>query len=129
MNKNSIIASAITLLVMTPSCGATELGRLFFTPEQRLRLEIGQQPDIEAPNRPRTLSVSGIVQRHGGARTVWINGVPQLAGASDDQTPESVPVAIPGQSQSVKIKVGQKVLLHPSTQPETSRQHPGKPGD
>jgi hypothetical protein len=51
------------------------------------------------------------VQKHGGERTVWINGVPQLAGKSDERAPESVPVSIPGQSQPVKVKVGQKVLL------------------
>ena len=86
MKKISIIASAITLFAITPSCEATELGRLFFTPEQRARLEFGQQPDIKPPGRPPALSVGGIVQRQGGERTVWINGVPQITGASDEQS-------------------------------------------
>jgi len=29
--------------------------------------------------QPRTLSLTGIVQKHGGERTVWIDGVPKLA--------------------------------------------------
>jgi hypothetical protein len=40
--------------------------------------------------------------------------VPQSAGHSDERAPESVPVAVPGQSQPVKIKVGQKVILNPA---------------
>jgi hypothetical protein len=63
---------------------------------------------------PNVISIDGIVQRHGGERTVWINGVPQTAGQSDEQAPESVPVAVPGQSQPVKVKVGQKVIVAPA---------------
>lgn len=129
MKKISIIASAITLLTLVPTCGATELGRLFFTPEQRARLEFGQQPDLKPPDRPPALSVGGIVQRQGGERTVWINGVPQITGASDERSPESVPVAIPGQPRPVRIKVGQTVLLHPAESQETTNQGPGKSGD
>ncbi|MCR4297982.1 MAG: hypothetical protein NUV75_04395, partial [Gallionella sp.] len=64
----------LALLIASPA-GAGELGRLFFTPEQRTMLERGQQPDIENPDNPdqpaiaESLSVSGIVQRHGGERT------------------------------------------------------------
>ena len=121
-----IIASAITLLTITPPSGAAELGRLFFTPEQRAQLESGQQPDMDTPDSPHELSVNGIVQRHGGERMVWINGVPQIAGRSDERAPESVPVAIPGQSQPVRVKVGQKVLLNPSAPQKTARQDSGE---
>lgn len=100
-------------LLATPLTQAEGLGRLFFTPEQRAQLEYEKLQGNGSGESSRVLSVSGIVQRHGGERTVWINGVPQLAGASDEQAPESVPVAIPGQSQPVKVKVGQKVLIAP----------------
>ena len=110
-----IIASAITLLTITPPSGAAELGRLFFTPEQRAQLESGQQPDVDTHDSPHELSVNGIVQKHGGERTVWINGVPQIAGKSDERAPESVPVAIPGQAQPTRLKVGEKVLINPQT--------------
>ncbi len=124
--NTSLIALALTL---TPFCGAAELGRLFFTPEQRAQLESGQKPDVDRPDIPHVLSVSGIVQRHGGERTVWINGVAQIAGASDEHAPESIPVAIPGQSQPVRLKVGQKILINPPTPPETAAPDPGKPED
>lgn len=106
------------LLTAAPPTYAKELGRLFFTAEQRAQLEYSQQKNNPAPDNIRSLTVNGIVQKHGGERTVWINGVPQPAGKSDERAPESVPVAIPGQSQPAKIKVGQRVIIGPSTAKE-----------
>jgi hypothetical protein len=60
------------------------------------------------------------VQRHGGKRTAWINGVPQQAGSSDEKAPDSLSVPLPGQNKSVKLKVGQRVLLNPSA-PDTTK--------
>lgn len=116
-------------LSIAPISGAAGLGRLFFTPEQRAQLESGQQPVMKTPDVPRVISVSGIVQKHGGERTVWINGVAQIAGPADEGAPESVPVAIPGQSQPARIKVGQKVLLIPPVPPETAAHDSGTVGD
>lgn len=106
------------LLTAAPPTYAKELGRLFFTAEQRAQLEYSQQQNNPAPDNARSLTVNGIVQKHGGERTVWINGVPQPAGKSDERAPESVPVAIPGQSQPAKIKVGQRVIIGPSAAKE-----------
>ena len=103
------------LLIAAPPTYAKELGRLFFTAEQRAQLEYSQQKNDPAPGNARSLTVNGIVQKHGGERTVWINGVPQPAGKSDERAPESVPVAIPGQSQPSKVKVGQRVIISPAT--------------
>ena len=101
-------------LMATPLANAEELGRLFYTPEQRAQLDAEHARNTTPADSPNVMSIDGIVQRHGGERTVWINGVPQVAGQSDDRTPESVPVAVPGQSQPVKVKVGQKVILNPA---------------
>lgn len=113
---------AVALSAATPA-SAGELGRLFFTPEQRTRLDYDYareaQPDSD---NQRSLSVTGIVQKHGGARTIWINGVPKLSGKSDERSPESVAVAIPGQKKTVKLKVGQRVLLSPTASPVTPKQ-------
>lgn len=117
MNTTLKIGSITFALLAVPSVHAEELGRLFFTPQQRAQIESGHQPNIENPDKSdiiESLTISGIVQKHGGERTVWVNGVPQLAGKSDERAPESVPVAIPGQSQPVKVKVGQKVLVNPA---------------
>lgn len=97
-----------------PLAGAEELGRLFYTPEQRAQMDIEHARNTTPADSPNVMSIDGIVQRHGGERTVWINGVPQAAGQSDDRAPESVPVAVPGQSQPVKVKVGQKVIVNPA---------------
>ena len=97
------------------SACAEPLGRLFFTPEQRAQLEYNQQRNDNTSANARSLTVNGIVQKHGGARTVWINGKAQPAGKGDERAPESLPVAVPGQAQPVRLKVGQRVLVNPAT--------------
>jgi len=112
--KVGLIACA---LIVAPFTYAEELGRLFFTPEQRAQLERPQQQNGDSLNNTSVLTVNGIVQKHGGERTVWINGVPQLAGKSDELAPDSLPVAVPGQSSPVNVKVGQKIILDQPAQP------------
>lgn len=113
---NAVLRTTLVGLLLAAGTegNAEELGRLFFTPEQRVQLEHNQPQEDDKPASARSLTVNGIVQKHGGERTIWINGVPQLAGKSDERTPESVPVAVPGQSQPVRAKVGQKVLINPA---------------
>jgi len=115
MNSTLKICLLGLVLASTTGSNAGELGRLFFTPEQRAQLEFDQQG--KSPDSTHSIAVNGIVQKHGGERTVWINGIAQPAGKSDDRAPESVPVAVPGQLQPVKIKVGQKILVNPSASP------------
>ena len=119
--KIGLIAIGLTIPMFT---GAEELGRLFFTPEQRAQLDYGYAQDAGSNNNDHTLILNGIVQKHGGKRTVWINGVPQQAGSSNDKTPESQSVKVPGKANTVKLKVGQRVLLGPSANPDT----PDSPG-
>jgi hypothetical protein len=122
MNKLAVRLLLI-LLALPLHVRADDLGRLFFTPEQRTQLD-----DEHARNAPAddagdgsTLVINGIVQKNGGARTVWINGVPQPAGKSNGHDPTSVPVSVPGASQPVRIKVGQKLRLEEPAQAGTSR--------
>jgi len=117
MNPTIALKSFLCTVGLTVSAfaNAEQLGRLFFTPEQRAQLEFDQQG--KSPDSTHSIAVNGIVQKHGGERTVWINGIAQLAGKSDDRTPESVPVAVPGQLQPIKIKVGQRILVNPSASP------------
>lgn len=116
MNQTFKICMAGLALAAAAGVHAEELGRLFFTPEQRTQLEYSQPQDNEKPGNARSLTINGVVQKHGGQRTVWINGVPQAAGKSDERAPESVPVTVPGQSQPVRAKVGQKVLINPAAE-------------
>ena len=111
---------AALLFACIPAANADTLGRLFFTPAQRAQLDYNYARNAPAEgNSSSVLTVNGIVQKHGGARTVWINGVAQSAGKSNESTPTSQAVTVPGKSHPVKIKVGQKILLD---QPAPTRQ-------
>jgi hypothetical protein len=129
-------AHKITLLVLgsfaAADIHAEEIGRLFFTPAQRVQLDYGYAPDARPEGNSNSLMLNGIVQKHGGKRTIWVNGLPQQAGASDERTPESLSVPLPGQKKSVKLKVGQRVLLDQptnpgKTEPDTPKQDAPKP--
>jgi hypothetical protein len=68
------------------ACLAQELGRLFFTPEQRSALDARRKARV--PDRPTsavaaspTTRLDGYVKRSGGKSTVWVNGE-----AADDFT-------------------------------------------
>lgn len=139
MTKILIIIYMLTPFVLTNSAQAGSLGRLFFTPEQRAQLEQNRtrkatanatgDATAEDGYSPSVLTVNGIVQKKGGARTVWINGVAQNAGNSDERSPEAQPVAVPGQSQPVKVKVGQKLLLDRVPEHKPAPQHPTDAGN
>ena len=115
---NQALKTSLTSLAFAAATGvnAGELGRLFFTPSERAQLEYNQQQNDE-PNNTRSLTVNGVVQKHGGNRTVWINGVSQVTGKGDEYAPESLSVTIPSQSQPIKVKVGQKILINPTASP------------
>ena len=126
-HSNRFICICIpTLLVFAPAAQADSLGRLFFTPEQRAQLEYNRTHNAAAEegNTTSVLMVNGIIQKHGGSRTAWVNGKAQNAGSSDDQHPESLPVSVPGKPQPVKVKVGQKLLLDNPPQPKPVEQKP-----
>ncbi|HXU94760.1 MAG TPA: hypothetical protein VFP33_14000 [Gallionella sp.] len=118
MNPIIRTGALIAWLMGAQACNAEELGRLFFTPVERAQLDSGKPQNTDSRHNRGVLTVNGIVQKRGGGRTVWINGVPQTAGASDEHAPDSVPVAVPGQQNPVRVKVGQKVLVSPTTGPE-----------
>ena len=62
--------------------GAQELGRLFFTPDQRAALDARRKARV--PDKPAAVPqaeqpvtrVDGAVRRPGGKSTVWVNGEP-----------------------------------------------------
>ena len=118
----------LCLLFSAPAAMA-EMGRLFFTPAERARLdelranaksvEIVDMPGVEAPVQvapPSDVSLQGYVKRGDGKKsTVWINGQPvqenssgagvevgELQGSSNQ-----VPVTLPSSGRSLKLKAGQ----------------------
>jgi len=106
------LITAILLLATIPASSpqAENLGRLFFTPKQRAQI-VYDHAHKGTPNSETTsvLMVNGIVQQHGGARTVWINGTAQNSGTQGEPATETI--AVPGKAKNIKIKVGQKLLL------------------
>lgn len=111
MKRAFLILAMLPGLIGIGSSHSEPLGRLFFTPEQRDQLGSAKFQRDESGNSVESLTVNGIVQKHGGKRTVWINGVPQLAGKSDEQSPASFPLQVPGANKPVRVKVGQRVSV------------------
>ena len=103
--------SALFSAISVPAAQAGQLGRLFFTPEQRSKLDYAHARNAAADgDTSAILTVNGIVQKNGGARTVWVNGVAQSNDHGERNT-SSQSVSIPGKSRPVKLKVGDKILL------------------
>ena len=105
-----MIRRAACLLVLgalsLPCASQTEdLGRLFFTPEQRAALDARRKARV--PDKPAaavvaspTMRLDGYVKRSGGPSTVWLNRE-----ALDETSPEA-PRILPGQDAGVAVGVG-----------------------
>lgn len=104
----------LTLLGLVPAVHADVLGRLFFTPQQRQQLEFQTTRSNTSTNNGghrNYIIVNGVVQKHGGNRTVWINGAAQAAEQGNDRNPTIQTVTVPGKSHPVQLKVGQPLPL------------------
>jgi hypothetical protein len=89
---------------------AQELGRLFFTPDQRSALDARRKARVpDKPSAPVVVSpttrLDGYVQRSGGQSTVWVNGesllesspeAPRIGVSRRDDGRVSVPVGESG---------------------------------
>ena len=80
MKRLAALSTALLAwLCAAPALQAQELGRLFFTPEQRASLDARRKARV--PDKPTatvvvspTTRLDGYVQRSGGPNTVWVNG-------------------------------------------------------
>lgn len=119
MNRYPLSFLLLVLLSLSQTGQAGELGRLFFTPQQRQQLEF-QDTRSGDSGRRNYIIVNGVVQKHGGNRTVWVNGTAQEVERGNDRAPAAATVAVPGKSRPVQLKVGQKLLLD-TTAPEEEK--------
>jgi len=77
MKRLALLALLLALLPAGPAA-AQELGRLFFTPEQRAALDARRAARL--PDKPAaaaespTTRVDGYVKRSSGKSTVWVDG-------------------------------------------------------
>ena len=107
-----ILLALMLLSVAAPaSAAADELGRLFFTPQQRQDLDrrrASNRAEEEAPQiREGPLTLDGHLQRSSGRTTTWVNGAPlydESQPGRDAARVTVVPnVGVPG----VSLKVGE----------------------
>lgn len=111
------VLAILMLLAAVVTVRAEPLGRLFFTPEERSKLESkqGRESTPSAPAAPAeaphtTVTLQGVVQRESGERVIWVNGVPQTQKApagTGSANPHQAPVAVPGSTRPLEMKVGQ----------------------
>jgi len=125
--KPLAISVMACLLALMPSFGMAEqaLGRLFFTPDQRARMDVARQQERsvridveeEAAPPPANIMLNGVITRSDGKTTVWINNKAQ-SGAQAGQgiavqgksgAGGQVSVALPDARSNVQLKVGQSL--------------------
>lgn len=105
-----LVAANASAQQPAPQAAADELGRLFFSPQQRQELDRRRQLNIQEVTVTSTdlITVNGQISRSSGKSTTWINGVPQ-----DDTHKGKDPTAVTlGGSEtesSVTIKIGQTI--------------------
>src|SRR5213083_316940 len=104
-----LFAGAFLLGIATGQVAAQEnLGRLFFTEQQRQDLDRRRQANIReaAVVVESSVTVNGQVSRSSGRSTTWINGVPQ---DSARKPRDPARVTLPGGegAPSVSLKIGQ----------------------
>lgn len=107
---------AAGLALAAGAAGAQEMGRLFFTPEQRQALDARRKARM--PDKPAapvvaapTLRMDGYVKRSAGRSTVWVNGESQSEGPQPD-----APRIGEGSDSRVSVTVGEsaaRVQLKP----------------
>jgi hypothetical protein len=118
MRVAAILAVLVTGLAGAADAGAQELGRLFFTPEQRAALDARRKARV--PDKPAATPqaespvtrVQGAVQRSGGRSTVWINNeaIPEgSAGGAQPKSPDRVTLPAGEGAQRHDLRVGESL--------------------
>lgn len=108
--KRLVLVLGITFSTLV---SAQELGRLFFTPEQRAAMDARRKARV--PDKPAaapavaspTTRLDGYVRRSDGRSTVWVNGE-----RADEASPRSdgrVPVTVGESEARVPLKPGEEL--------------------
>jgi len=119
---DAILLGAVLALPLA-GAQAQELGRLFFTPDQRAALDARRKARV--PDKPAATPVTespvthvdGAVRRSGGKSTVWVNGetIPEGAQpgsaqvAPKDSTPSRVTIPAGEGAQHYDLRVGESL--------------------
>jgi len=96
--------------VAPPVIAATpeNLGRLFFTPQQRQDLDRRREANVQesAVAAESTLTVNGHVSRSSGKSATWINGVPQYD-SHLPRNPARIRLRTTESEAPVELKIGE----------------------
>ena len=118
MNRALLAVVALLLAARVPPAAAQDIGRLFFTPEQRDALDARRKARVpDKPSAPvvesPTTRIDGYVQRSGGLSTVWVNGqaVPQGSQpegmrVTPERDPTRVELSVGDGEQKIPLRVG-----------------------
>jgi hypothetical protein len=111
---------ALGLCASGPALGQQQLGRLFFTPEQRDALDARRKARL--PDKPAapvvaspTTRLDGYVMRSGGKSTVWVNSEPVPEGTQPEGLrvqpargdPARAAVVVGESETRIELKVGE----------------------
>lgn len=114
---------ALALTAAAPAAPAQEVGRLFFTPEQRDALDarrkarVPDKPAAAAAVASPTTRLDGYVKRSSGRSTIFVNGQPVLEGTSEapvidpDRRGGRVPVPVGQGSARAPLKPGETLEI------------------
>lgn len=133
-----ILAVFLVLLPSLAMAAEQTMGRLFFTPEQRTRMDVARQQernirfDVEQQDDappPANIILNGVITRSDGKTTLWVNNRIQSEasqGASVGKGGE-VRIITPETGRSVPLKVGQSIDLNSGRVEEAYRRTPLQP--
>lgn len=125
--------------VVQPVQAEGKLGRLFYTPEQRMRMDVARQNERsvkvdEDENAPQSTNIelNGMVRRSDGKSTVWVNnrvhgGNTAEHGIEMDKRggdAGQASVILPSTQQRVLLKVGQSFDVSSGQVEERYRRRP-----
>ena len=127
--RSILLALALLFPAAAPAYGV-ELGRLFFTPQQRGELDRRRDTNaVEAEVVIENLvTVNGHVSRSSGKTTTWINGVPQYDAYHGR---DAARIAVDDPSVNSPVKVGETLdrtrgEVRPSIEPGGIEIHDGQ---
>ncbi len=116
--KHLLVPALLACLLHAGAAAAQQLGRLFYTPEQRAALDARRAARL--PDKPSaaaespTTRVDGYVRRSSGKSTVWMDGEPlpeglQLEGlrVRRGNDPTKVTVSVGEDGRRIELRVGE----------------------
>jgi hypothetical protein len=121
IRRHAFLLAVVTFIATDAAIAQDEaLGRLFYTPKQRAALNANIRSVTDKPKEakpiPRPVTLSGVVTRSDGERTVWVDGRAYHQGNPKDVRvitnsgdPASAQLKIRGVRKRMPVRVGQRL--------------------